>query len=378
MTNDYVWVANASDNSFDLLDKSDGSIVDTLSYSTATRSVQTDFNGNVYLGFSEKFVKLDSGFNEQWSFAPNGDVGYILLSPDQQYVYIGAGSRILKCDVDTGDEIWLNYNSSNSIGDITFGPSGDIYYTASFHESVFRVDSDTGNTVGSWDVGDSYDNIEGITWINGNFFALSEDSKDGVLKYDDWKGTKVNSYSVSGHSNIERHYDGTFYVGDTGGGVYKLDSNLNELWSSQVGTVEYISTISITPSHEVFVGSRYDGEVFKFDGETGTQLWGQSNVGVDNDCQISAWPTYDTYGDGSWFPSVTVSGTANLQGSGVEGADILVIDDDRNVVADRVQTDSSGNWSTDVRDNTLHILAQYTDADGNVYNTESYPYVNSN
>jgi hypothetical protein len=48
------------------------------------------------------------------------------------------------------------------------------------------------------------------------------------------------------------------------------------------------------------------------------------------------------------------------------------------VIADRVTTDSSGTWSTEVRDNTLHVVAEYTDGNGDVYNTESYPNVNSN
>ena len=69
-------------------------------------------------------------------------------------------------------------------------------------------------------------------------------------------------------------------------------------------------------------------------------------------------------------PPVTLDGTA------VQGAAITVINHDTGAVLGETTTDTSGNWAITVSGGqTVHVLAEYEDADGNLYQEHSKPFV---
>lgn len=72
----------------------------------------------------------------------------------------------------------------------------------------------------------------------------------------------------------------------------------------------------------------------------------------------------------------TLSGTVTLNGSGVQGAVVYVINDTEQQIEHRVTTDSSGNYSVNVaRGETYHITVQYEDGTGTKFTDTASPYV---
>lgn len=69
-------------------------------------------------------------------------------------------------------------------------------------------------------------------------------------------------------------------------------------------------------------------------------------------------------------PAVTLDGTA------IEGAQIAVINNDTGAVLGETTTDVDGNWAITVSGGqTVHVLAEYDDGAGNLYQEHSKPFV---
>lgn len=70
-----------------------------------------------------------------------------------------------------------------------------------------------------------------------------------------------------------------------------------------------------------------------------------------------------------------VSGKVTLSGSGVDGAEVYVINDDTQEVITRQTTDANGNYSVQVPEGTtIHVAVQYEDGTDQ-YNDESKPFI---
>lgn len=69
-------------------------------------------------------------------------------------------------------------------------------------------------------------------------------------------------------------------------------------------------------------------------------------------------------------PAVTLDGTA------IQGALITVIHTDTGAVLGETTTDASGNWTITVdAGQTVHVLAEYEDSEGTLYQEHSHPFV---
>lgn len=71
-----------------------------------------------------------------------------------------------------------------------------------------------------------------------------------------------------------------------------------------------------------------------------------------------------------------VSGTVTLNGSGVQGATVRVIDQNTDTQIASATTDSNGDYGITVDSGlTVHVTVEYEDGSGNQYNDESKPFV---
>lgn len=76
-----------------------------------------------------------------------------------------------------------------------------------------------------------------------------------------------------------------------------------------------------------------------------------------------------------FFTHLQVSGQATLDGDPVEDAKIKVINDTSESVEESVFTNGNGDYSVEVPgSDTYHVLGQYEDSEGNLYNEESKPF----
>lgn len=75
--------------------------------------------------------------------------------------------------------------------------------------------------------------------------------------------------------------------------------------------------------------------------------------------------------------ATTVTGpSVTLDGSAVQGAVITIIDNDTGEHLGQDTTDSNGDWAIDVPSgSSVHCMAEYEDADGNLYRDYSKPFV---
>lgn len=74
---------------------------------------------------------------------------------------------------------------------------------------------------------------------------------------------------------------------------------------------------------------------------------------------------------------VTLSGTCEQGGSTVQGATVFAVNVNDGSLLGTTTSDASGNWEITVANNqTVHVVAQYEDADGNQYNEHGMPYIN--
>ncbi|NHX41396.1 MULTISPECIES: PQQ-binding-like beta-propeller repeat protein [Haloarcula] len=374
-TNDYVYAQSSSDPSaLSMLNKNDGSVANTVSVtSNEIKSVETDFDGNIYVGTTgDEVVKYNSYFNEQWRVS-NGAVNQIILSKDLKQLYAGSFG-VTAYDIDTGNIVWENSEGYDSILDITIGPEDYIYYSDQDSFAI-RVDPGTGNTDSTWEVEDGYQNKCGLTWIDGYFFVA--DNAGYLRKYSGWKGTKeFGKYYSDFISNISRHEDGSIYIGDSNEDVWKIDSDGSVIWNVPASEDrDFIRSVSVDRDGSVYVGDA-GGYIHKLNATDGSTEWESSNAGMSVYAgSISAFPKYDTYVDGLWFTKMDLSGTATLSGNAAENAKIIAIDEGNNRVAERTQADANGNWSLKAKGQPLHLIAQYTDSDGNKYSATSYPFI---
>lgn len=71
---------------------------------------------------------------------------------------------------------------------------------------------------------------------------------------------------------------------------------------------------------------------------------------------------------------VTVSGTVTDQdGNGIGGVVVRVINEVSESVVANGTTASDGTYSFSVGTDSYHVIFSYEDADGNLYNANSYP-----
>ena len=73
---------------------------------------------------------------------------------------------------------------------------------------------------------------------------------------------------------------------------------------------------------------------------------------------------------------VDISGTVTDQdGNGIEGVKVTVINESTDSVATTTTTDANGDYLVSVGTNTYHVIIQYTDSNGDFYNSPSNPFV---
>lgn len=73
---------------------------------------------------------------------------------------------------------------------------------------------------------------------------------------------------------------------------------------------------------------------------------------------------------------VDISGkVTDKDGNGVENVNVTVLDESDNTVVATTTTDANGDYSVTVGTNSYHVMFRYEDSEGDLFNSESYPFV---
>ena len=334
-------------------------------------------------------------------------------TPDYVYLYDSVPDEIVQFSKDTDGTLSKEWSASaNNVNYVEFAENGDILYIDPTFENIYRISVEDGSDVWSVSYGDGSPD-DATRMANGNFAVAFNDS-DLIREYDIDSGEITNEVDHNLPTGISRDDDDNYVIGDQSDDVvkkdrdgnviwtadkntsdterlyrgpdryygfdldsdviYAIDDDGNQLWIEEnIGSLNWVSAYKNEADEERVVYTDGSDETpYALDGETGSVVWtGDSGERFE---ALSAFPSGSSFSE-EWISLMELSGTAEVGDDPVEGADIIVIDDENDEFVKRVSTDSDGNWSTELIEGTYHIIAQYEDIAGDQYNTETYPYI---
>lgn len=337
-------------------------------------SVERDTAGNIYVMDGRDLHKYDQSLTEQWVAESVYGAQTLRMGPNETDIYGAGGMWMYRVDASDGTVVWKSSIAEDDTLDIT--TDGEhLYAVYEGRKDQAQIDLDAGYE--SETASFTGENTAGIAAYNGQYLATEYDTY-GIYSADSFtEGNTIHSGSIIHYSNLEVDKNAIYAAGtgDYGDGVGKFEFDGTPVWTVNPPG-GYYRSIDVSPDSLWVVEN--DAVMYKLDKSDGSLLWSNSEIGTNySGLTIGGFPSLDMIGEENYFIPITVSGTVVNGGSGVSGAKVTVIDDTSDEILTTTTTDADGNWSASVPDTRLHVVAQYEDDSGTVYNTTSYPYVNS-
>ncbi|MCU4744506.1 hypothetical protein [Natronoglomus mannanivorans] len=359
------------------IDNETGDTVEFIDLGGSVNGVERDSDGYVYVMVGQYLRKYTPDLTEQLWETPEETYGYytVKIGPGEEDVYCGGNSWVARVDAETGEIIW----HSSIAEDRTYDMSFDEEYLYIHYDSEYeqqQVDPESGNVLDEVMMSGYNNDTIGIVVHDGWYYSTRPFAR--MHRSDDFsRGDSFNDdeFDVDNDTHLEINSDGFYTAGS--GKVAHLDFDGNTLWQVEFEPSERLWSLDTSPDTIWMVS---DDTMYCVDPENGDIRWENNDVTFDDNYiryDIGGFPSLDMIGEENYFLTTEISGTVELNGDPVDGAEILLIDDDSSELATRVETNTDGTWSATVPDRTIHAVAQYTDENGDVYNSESYPYVNS-
>lgn len=332
-----------------------------------------------------KYDKNGTDLNFQWSAATNSSPDWAFAKNEDPIVNAnyGGASYIRRYDKTDGSQVWSTSYSSDYRGHgITVLSTGNV--------AIGIEDTENGNhLIQEYDATSGQKVNEIPSQPNKYPRSISRDLDDNYVvgynssltKHDSQSGDVIWQLSLSLDQVSSVHWDGDNYYIFRDANVYageieKVDNTGNSLWHKDyesLGSAAEPLPYNTGSNFLVYTSSKFE----LLDGDDGYAIW-TNNLGYpyENVIAISAYPQATAF-PVEWGIRIEISGTVVDGGTGVSGAKVTVLDDTSDEVLTTTTTDADGNWSATVPDTRLHVVAQYQDDSGAVYNTTSYPFVNS-
>jgi hypothetical protein len=339
-------------------------------------AVERDTDGNVYVMDGSKLHKYTPDLSTELWVSSEDVFGAVTLrmGPDETDIYGGGGYWVYRVNSDDGSVVWKNGLAEEETYDLSF--DSQWLYIKYLDTSVQqRIDPSTGTVESTAEMAGYSTNASGIAVYNGQYMASM---KDGPVLYSSdsfAEGNAFNddSFSTSNFSNLEVDTNALYTAGTSQVARVAFDGTTEWQVDPPGG---YYRSIDVSPDSLWVIDD--DDTMHKLDKSDGSTLWSNSDVNLDyTRYTIGGFPSLDMIGEANYFVPTEISGTVVNGGSAVSGAKVTVIDDTSDEVFTTTTTDANGNWSATVPDTRLHVVAQYEDGSGTVYNTTSYPFVNS-
>lgn len=375
MSFEHVFVNNGNDELVKI-DNSSGSVVNRKKFNNNVGAVGRDKDGYVYASISGILRKFDpSDISEVWSANQRTNSRNVIkVGGVGGDVYGGGSSEFSRIDKDTGNVLWSNYlGSGESINDMT--TDGEYMYAHSKSNTIsYQIDPSSGSNKSEVEIGGYLNNTGGFAYYNG-IFHISNSENGSYMQSDGWDDNGEGLTYINNNGNVEVDESGVFLSGY--GEVIKLDFSGNEIWTKSSGlNSSYVKYMDVSPD-SVWIRLS-DGTYYRLNPQTGDIIWSLSSTVEYALSSIGGYPALDMYQfkPASWYQLTQLSGSVNLNSAGVTSAEVYLIDTVNDRFGTKVTTDSSGNWTADVRKGPqYHVVCQYTDDSGEKYNTQSYPYI---
>lgn len=331
----------------------------------------------------QKYDKSGDSLNSQWSTEDANVNGYMSFAENEDPILSAYFGPIVRYDKTDGSEVWnVSFPQDYKSNDITRLSNGNVAIALADEDTsdhlIREYDITSGAVANEISHKSDQQPVTGVARdLNDNYVVSSNSSN--VTKYDRQSGDVIWQASVSFNDVDRIYWDGESYY------VYKL-SNVNEGQIeklSNTGSSEWSKTFDFNDAQPrpynggTAIVHNWAENCSLIDAGDGSEIWSK-NLGYPYETveSVSAYPPASAF-PVEWGIKIEISGTVVDGGTGVSGAKVTVIDDTSDEVLTTTTTDSNGNWSATVPDTRLHVVAQYEDDSGTVYNTTSYPYVNS-
>ena len=248
--------------------------LDLLVASQNTHSVKRyDGATGAYLG---DFVAAGGQMNPRgMSFGPDGN----LYVGGSSY---GAPGSIRRFDGTTGDPLGTVISDlPNAIGDVIFGPDGDLYSPVLLEDYVIHVDPSTGEQLGT--IG-PVAGAAGLAFgADGNLYVASY-SGNQVLRFDGTTGAFIDVFAnvpiagSAGHvADVTFGPDGdllaTLGYAEPTGNVWRFDGTTGASLGAFIPDADPHPTMPVFmvvgPDENLYVGSSGTDEVLRYDGTDG-------------------------------------------------------------------------------------------------------------
>ncbi|CDK39663.1 PQQ-binding-like beta-propeller repeat protein [Halorubrum sp. AJ67] len=357
------------------IDNETGDTVAFHSVSDSVGGIDRDADGNVYAIVGQYLKKYSPDMNLIWTSGETYSTTVVEVADNGNAIFVGGGSRIIRLDPD-GSIVWNSYDTNIGCLDMSYDGGDYLYVQAADDSEDRRYGFANGNDSAEELVGYN-DDSSGILHHNGSLYS-TELTTSNLWRSDTFvEGSTINdgNFTVSNYTNLDMDRGGLYTAG-SGGKIAHLDFDGNTQWEVSISGSPYFVGIDVSPDT---LWASSDAGLYRIDKSDGSVLWKNTDTQFNSTAHesLGGFPNLDSYGGANWEVTVQISGTATVDGASTSDVEILVIDEDSNAFGGRTTTDSNGNWTVEAPDSTLHVVAQYKDADGNVFNTESYPYVNS-
>jgi ABC-type Fe3+-siderophore transport system permease subunit len=220
--------------------------------SPVQRSIWTSIRGDAELTGAQKAVLSDEGPDNAWSMKGKPEAGVyaaVLTAGGMAFIKHGVGKEnnavvnpYLECvDLKTGETVWtFEYEGVLYYENTTPLIVGDFIYLQSGLNRIYRI---------PWKIGPGSS--------SENVLEKTFEASGAHLTGTEWS-TGICSMVCD---------SGTIYTANSGGKIYCLDLDLNELWSYQMGGSAYFTAPAVFDDY-LFYGA-YDGCLYILDKITG-------------------------------------------------------------------------------------------------------------
>ncbi|MCU4754249.1 PQQ-binding-like beta-propeller repeat protein [Halobacteria archaeon AArc-curdl1] len=343
--------------------------------------------------YLRQYEKVDNGNELRWE-SHSRDGNQLIPLPNEDIIEADpqVGDNVRRFSSEDGSVIWeLAPDEDGNITDVTVLSNSNVLvaYDGS-SGAIVEYDWEDGSVINTLEVESvirtiSRDDNDNYV-IGESFDTIRKRTPDGDII---WEVEPIGSSPEFCARTDEVYvitYNSDNYVSiiDEDGNIvteYRTDhiiDEYNEDSRSSYAVPLYDEARNLLIAQTADVDDDGDNEICVVDPFDESMLWSDSHwdngFNSNGEHDVSAAPPYVSF-EGEWIETIDLSGTVGLQGTPIEGAEILVIDDESDEFLERVVADENGEWSAEVADTTLHVTAQYEDEDGNQYNAESYPYV---
>jgi len=236
--------------------------------------------GNIlrYNGTTGSFIDIFVPSHSGGLRFPHG----LAFGPDCNIYAVGHQQTVLRYDGVSGAFLGQFAASAllNGLGDLVFGPDGNLYVSGLYTQNIVRFDGRTGAFIDVFASGSGLDGSLGLTFgPDGNLYVLSYNN-NRVLRFNGRTGVFIDTFVSSGSGGLDSPFDlefgpdGNLYLNSTAtDSVLRYNGTtgtfIDAFVPSGSGGLVGGSGLTFGPDGNLYVPNGNNDSILRYDGRTG-------------------------------------------------------------------------------------------------------------